>query len=86
MEFADAAVGLYTDAHVWKNAQAQGKTLINTLYSQNTLKKVFVDRLTEIQTEIAQHRLRNFMGSLLQHQSLHAATFMGKWIEEKNKT
>ena len=26
------------------------------------------------------------MGQILQHQSVHATKYMGKWIEQKNKT
>jgi len=31
------------------------------------------------------HRKQNFMGQVLQHQTMQATRYMSKWIEEKNK-
>ena len=39
----------------------------------------------DIQDNLEIHRTQNFLGSLLQHQTLRATKYMSKWIEEKNK-
>jgi len=83
--FVEAAVRLYTAKLPWKKAQEQGKTLINTLYSQHTLQHIFIEKLKQLQKELGIHRQRNFTGALLHHQTMTATKFMGKWIEEKNR-
>lgn len=83
--FVDAAVHLYTDKTIWSSAQEQGKTLINTLYSKTSLEKILITAIDELQRNLPQHRQHNFIGALLQHQTLQSTKFMGKWIEAKNR-
>lgn len=83
--FVEAAIRLYTMPHTWDMAQEQGKTLINTLYSETSLAHLLLQKITELQTGLQLHRTQNFIGSLLQQQTMSATKFMGKWIEEKNK-
>ena len=83
--FVEAAVRLYTISHTWKLAQEQGKMLINTLYAKTSLAHILVEKVTQLQKELAAHRVQNFIGNLLQHQTMTTTKFMGKWIEEKNK-
>ena len=83
--FVAAASRLYTTKQAWEKAQEQGKTLINTLYTQRSLQHVFLEKLMQIRNELVKHRQQNFTGALLQHQSMMATKFMGKWIEEKNR-
>ena len=83
--FVEAAVRLYTDPQTWKMAQEQGRTLINTLYSKISLTLILEQKLEQLQNELTKHRTQNFIGNLLQYQTLTATKFMGRWIEEKNK-
>ena len=83
--FVDAAVRLYTNETIWSSAQEQGKILINTLYSKTSLEKILITAIDEIQENLPQHRQQNFIGALLQHQTLQSTKFMGKWIEAKNR-
>ena len=85
-DFANAAVRLYTDETIWQTAQEQGKTLVNTLFSKNSLETLFVSKLDDLLMNLSNHRKQNFIGALLQHQTLNATKYMGKWIEEKNKS
>lgn len=85
VEFAKAAVHLYTNKRDWEKAQQNGITLINTCYSKTTLETLFLNQVEQLQTHLKKHRAHNFIGTLLQHQTLSASKFMGKWIEEKNK-
>ena len=42
-------------------------------------------KIDGITADLNTHRAQNFIGQMLQHQSLAATEFMGKWIEGKNK-
>jgi hypothetical protein len=46
----------------------------------------FLIYILTLQNNLKQHRLNNFIGSLLQHQNLNSTKFMSKWIEAKNKS
>lgn len=83
--FVEAAIRLYTVQQTWENAQEQGKSLINTLYAKTSLEHILVQKIEQLQNELIQHRSQNFIGALLQHQTLQSTKFMGKWIEEKNR-
>ncbi|WP_299799543.1 glycosyltransferase [uncultured Maribacter sp.] len=84
-EFASAAVRLFTTELEWQNAQVQGKTLVNTLYNKHSLEHIFIDKINQLQKGLITHRIQNFTGALLQHQTMTATKFMSKWIEEKNR-
>jgi glycosyltransferase involved in cell wall biosynthesis len=83
--FVEAAVRLYTVEDTWSEAQEQGRTLINTLYTKTSLAHILEQKLEHLQKELTKHRTQNFIGNLLQHQTMNATKFMGKWIEEKNR-
>jgi glycosyltransferase involved in cell wall biosynthesis len=83
--FVKAAVTLYTEPRTWQIAQEQGKTLINNLYSKTSLAAVLEQKLEQLQKQLSKHRTQNFIGGLLQHQTMTANKFMSKWIEEKNR-
>ncbi|MBU2901978.1 glycosyltransferase family 4 protein [Maribacter dokdonensis] len=84
--FVEAAVRLYTKKEAWQTAQDQAKTLINTLYNKTSLESIFANSIARLQKNTATHRKQNFIGSLLQHQTMSATKFMSKWIEEKNRS
>ncbi|MFS4455446.1 glycosyltransferase [Maribacter sp. 2304DJ31-5] len=84
-EFAQAAVQLYSDKTSWEMAQKAGVPLINTIYSKIRLKKGLLNRINQLQNNLQEHRIQNFTGSMLQHQTLLSTKYMGKWIAEKNK-
>jgi len=83
--FVEAAVRLYTTQLSWQNAQDQGKSLVNTLYNKHSLELIFIDKINQLQKGLITHRIQNFTGALLQHQTMTATKFMSKWIEEKNR-
>ncbi|WP_299107581.1 glycosyltransferase [uncultured Tenacibaculum sp.] len=83
--FADSASELYTNKSIWKQAQQNGKQIINELYDKEKLSTPFVHCITQIVTNLDKHRTQNFLGRMLQHQTLQATKYMSKWIEEKNK-
>ena len=82
-DFALIASHLYGSENLWKNAQTTGKEIINEIYDKEKLGKPFIRKIEEIQQNLEAHRENNFLGSLLQHQTLQATKFMSKWIEAK---
>jgi O-antigen biosynthesis protein len=84
-KFASKAIELYSYDILWKKSQQKGIEIINSIYDKEKLATSFMSRIQEIQENIDVHRTQNFLGSLLQHQTLQATKFMSKWIEEKNK-
>jgi len=83
--FADKAVELYQDKDLWLKAQENGFKIIEKRYLKSLFADDFVKHILEIQTHLKQHRLRNFMGTMLQHHTLTSTKYMSRWIEEKNK-
>jgi glycosyltransferase involved in cell wall biosynthesis len=83
--FADKAVELYQDKILWLKAQENGFQIIEKRYLKSLFENDFVAHILEIQTHLKQHRLDNFMGTLLQHHTLTSTKYMSRWIEEKNR-
>lgn len=84
-DFAFMASQLYQSKSLWENAQLTGVEIINTIYDKEKLSPLFIKRIYELLENIEEHRTHNFLGSLLQHQTLQATKYMSKWIEEKNR-
>jgi len=84
-DFAKAAVQLYSDKNSWMKAQEQGIKILKNIYSRTALDKVLQTKIKTVQNNISEHRKQNFIGSLLQHQTMTSTKYMGKRIEEKNK-
>ncbi|HEY9168588.1 MAG TPA: glycosyltransferase [Lutibacter sp.] len=85
IKFALKSVELYTDEHLWNNAQQNGIMIINTCYSKVKFEKQIRNKIEYIQKNIVKHRTKNFIGSILLHSSLQSTKYMSKWIEAKNK-
>ena len=83
--FAEKAIALYTDPKLWKEKQQNGVEIINQLYGKEKIGIQFIKKLDSLQKNIVSYRTQNFLGSLLQHQTLQSTKYMSKWIEEKNK-
>ena len=83
--FADKAVELYQDKTVWLKAQENGFEIIEKCYLKSLFADEFIMHILKVQTHLKQHRLHNFIGTLLQHHTLTSTKYMSRWIEEKNK-
>ena len=83
--FADKAVALYQDKMIWQNAQEIGFEIIEKRYLKSLFEVDFVQHILKTQMNLKKHRMHNFMGALLQHQTLTSTKYMSRWIEEKNK-
>ena len=84
-DFVDAAVQLYQDKAIWLQAQQNGITIINQRYFKGLFEIDFNNKIEFLRFNLQQHRLNNFMGSMLQHHTLKSTKYMSRWIEEKNK-
>jgi len=83
--FADKAVELHEDKNLWLKAQENGFEIMKKRYLKSLFTDAFVKHILETQTHLKQHRLCNFMGTMLQHHTLTSTKYMSRWIEEKNK-
>lgn len=86
IEFAKAAIHVYSNPSIWHQAQQNGIEIINTMFQKKTFSVLFTDQILKIQNDIKQHRDNNFIGSMLQYHAIRSTEFMSRWIEEKNKT
>ncbi|CAL2057019.1 glycosyltransferase [Tenacibaculum sp. 190524A05c] len=84
-DFIEKAIELYTNEEQWSNAQKNGVSIINSIYKKETLEQNFIKATNDLISNLENHRTNNFLGSLLQHQTLQSTKYMSKWIEEKNK-
>lgn len=84
IEFAKSAVELYTDPIRWKQAQKRGIQLLGQFDLAENSKRLTA-KISAVQSNLAAHRNKNFMGSLLHHHSLQSTKYLGKWIEAKNQ-
>ncbi|MCK0159550.1 glycosyltransferase [Allomuricauda sp. F6463D] len=83
--FAQAAVDLHQNPTVWENAQLQGEQLLHTYYNKEVLQAQLKERLQQLSNTLEAHRSQNFIGKLLQHQTMASTKYMSKWIEEKHR-
>ncbi|MDN3618472.1 glycosyltransferase [Polaribacter undariae] len=83
-DFALISAELYRNKNLWKSYQLIGAEIINEIYDKEKLGMLFINQIKEIQENLEQHRTQNFLGNLLQHQTLQATKYMSKWIEAKN--
>ncbi|MDT0649864.1 glycosyltransferase [Autumnicola edwardsiae] len=83
--FAEKAVLLYSNQRIWKKAQSNGFSIINTRFSKQKFENIFHQNLQEIKENLVSHRKLNFTGAMLRHHLHRSTYFMSKYIQEKNK-
>lgn len=85
VEFADAAVALYTNESLWNTAQQKGINIHNERFDRNRHENRLIEVVNQLLKALQGHRKNNFFGSMLMHHTMAATKYMSKWIEEKNK-
>jgi len=83
-EFVAAAVKLYNDQHAWLEAQKNAQGLLTARYDAEKLGTQLINKITEIEENLVQHRLNNFTGAMLTHHSMASTKYMSQWIAAKN--
>ena len=81
---AQAAITLYYNTDEWHEAQQNGVSIINQLYDKDVWEEKLMAHFEVLQNRLDAHRDSNFIGGLIQHQTLASTKYMGKWIEAKN--
>ena len=83
-DFIEKAIELYTNKNVWKTAQKNGYEIIEKRFKKELYETDFMNEVGSLQKNLKSHRNQNFLGQILQHQSLQSTKYMSKWIEAKN--
>ncbi len=84
-DFVAKAVELYTNKSLWETDQKNGYEIIEKRFKKELFATDFMNKIEELQLDLKTHRNLNFLGQVLQHQSLQSTKYMSKWIEAKNK-
>ena len=84
-QIAEAAVRLYNDAELWNEKVSAGDELLKRQFANKYHYESLRERVEEISFNLIEHRRKNFMGSLLNHDLLQRSKYFSKWIEEKEK-
>ena len=79
------AIQLYTEENQWKTAQKKGYEIIEKRFKTSLFAADFMNKVYYLQENLNTHRNKNFLGQIVQHQSLQSTKYMSKWIEAKNK-
>ena len=85
IDFANAAIHLYSNKDFRQNAQLNGVDIVNNYYQKEIPGQDLINRLLEIQKDLDKHRQDNFVGAILTHHTVMSTKYMSKWIESKNK-
>lgn len=84
-EFAEIAVRLYTDAKAWKQAQVQGRQIIQKRFSADEWLPRLPQLIEVARDNVQQNRKRSFTGRMLRHHRQRSTEYMSRWIEAKNQ-
>ncbi len=83
-DFIEKAIELYIDKSLWETAQKNGYKIIEKRFKKEVFATDFMNQVENLQENLNSHRNQNFLGQILQHQSLQSTKYMSKWIEAKN--
>ena len=83
-DFVEKAVELYTNKSLWETAQKNGYEIIEKRFKKKLFATDFMNQVENLQENLNSHRNQNFIGQILQHQTLQSTKYMSKWIEAKN--
>lgn len=83
-DFVEKAVRLYNDKSLWETAQRNGYEIIENRFGKESFASDFISKIENLLVNLKTNRNQNFLGQILQHQSLQSTKYMSKWIEAKN--
>ena len=81
----NAAVLLYSEKEPWLEAQKNGFRIVENRFQKASFSEAFKQKIKQLQQNLNSHRTQNFIGQIIQHQSLQATKYMSKWIEGKSR-
>jgi len=83
--FVEKAMELYQDQSAWNRANENAFGILKEVFDKKLYVSHFWERLSEIEKDLENHRIKNYLGKILQHHQLNSTKYMSRWIEEKNK-
>jgi O-antigen biosynthesis protein len=83
-DFVQKTIELYNDKSLWQTAQKNGYEIIEKSFKKELFASDFINKIEHLLENLKTHRNQNFLGQILQHQSLQSTKYMSKWIEAKN--
>jgi glycosyltransferase involved in cell wall biosynthesis len=83
-DFVEKAIELYTNKSHWETAQQNGYEIIENRFKKELYETDLMNQVENLKENLNAHRRKNFLGQILQHQSLQSTKYMSKWIEAKN--
>ena len=84
-DIAAAAIQLYTDQDLWEESVSQGDRLLQDQFASPDNENELSARLEGLQVSLGEHRKKNFLGRLLNHDMMQRTKYFSKWIEVKEK-
>jgi O-antigen biosynthesis protein len=84
-DFAHKAVELYLKEDKWNTAQANGFRILNNFHSEEINSISLVNQMTSLRDHLHDHRQSNFIGNILNFNTLRSTKYFSLWIEEKKK-
>lgn len=82
-DMVNKAVELYSNKTIWKEKQEAGYKLIKQ-FDKTELQEDFLVQINTASEQLGILRKSNFIGAMLQYQSMQGSKYMSKWIEAKN--
>ena len=83
--FAQKAIEIYTINKIYSEFQINGFQIINSIYNKYNFNELLFAKIIDLKSKIDQHRLQNFIGTMLRYHTMQSSKYMSKWIESKNK-
>lgn len=85
-DFVNRSLQLYNEEKLWTKSQEIGLKVLKENFLKSVIAPDFLSRVDSILVTLKDHRKKNFISQILQHQTIQATRYMSKWIEEKNKS
>ena len=85
-QFAEQCALLYSEHSTWNEAQNNGATIIDKLFSETQNRRKFIDLITTVAIDFRNRRENNFIGAMLWHHLHRSTEYMSRWIEAKAAT
>lgn len=82
--FARAAVEIYQNSQKWHHAQNCSERILTERFDRSEIEAHLIQRVEHCLENLEEHRRGNFIGTMLQHQTMKATQYMSQWIEAKN--
>jgi len=83
--FAKQAAALYSDESEWQLRQARGTDLLKQRFQRAEIGDRVFSQVESCLEKLESHRKKNFIGQMLQHQTIKATQYLSQWIEAKNQ-